>query len=100
MDRSKEEIPKVVTKLIAKMLDEDCTNPPGTAEDAATQLLERAAKCGREYEFKAAMKFWKNSHNIPSEVIWQWFNGVFIGAKPGAKNRSKHKPRRRRRPKD
>ena len=94
------DVPKVVLNLIEKMIDEDSTYSAGTAEKAANQLLERSIKCGREGQFKAAMKFWKGSINVPESVIWQWFGGVFKGAKRSDKNRPKHKPRRRGRPKN
>jgi len=90
------ELPKAVTTLIDKMLDEDCGYPSGTAEKAASELLERAISIGRADQFKAAMKFWKNSHACPERVLWQWFNGVFKNAgsnKPKSrKGKGKSKP--------
>ena len=70
-------IPKKTSLLIAKMLDEDCLNPKGTAEKAAGQLLKIAIKTNRAEELKEAMKVWKGPRQLPVDVIWQWFNGVF-----------------------
>ena len=77
MAHYEKDVPKTVTNLIEKMLDEDYLNPPGTAEKAVSELLERALKLGKHQDFKSALRFWKNAHAIPEDVIWQWFNGVF-----------------------
>ena len=85
-------VPKEISLLISKMLDEDATFPRGTAEKSASQLLKKAMSFGREDEFKNAMKVWKGLHNVPGDVIWQWFNGVFEDAK--RLGRGQHKPKK------
>ena len=93
----RKKVPKVVGNLIEDLLDEDATNPNGTAEKAANDLLERAVKKGRDSEFKEAMKFWKNAkQELPPEVLWQWFTSVFEGTSHG-KSSNKHKSKGRRR---
>ena len=85
-------VPKDTSGLIEKMIDEDATYPRGTAEKAANQLLKKSISLGREEEFKNAMKVWKSLHNVSEDVIWQWFNGVFEGAR--RVDRSKHKSKK------
>lgn len=100
MDYHDPEVPKVVSRLIEKMLDEDCTNPEGTAEAAAQELLDRALAIGREGQFKEAMKFWKHSDGIPEDVLWQWFSGVYKGVKSNARrNKPKSRKGKGRKPK-
>jgi len=97
------EVPSTVMKLIDMVLDEDIQYAPGSAEKAANELAERALKVGREKQLKDAMRFWKNAHGIPEDVLWQWFTGVFRGLKKRKKSnegRNQYKPRRRRRTKD
>lgn len=88
-------VPKRISKLISKMVDEDCLWPRGTAEAAAHQLLKEAINFGREAEFREAMRVWKTLRGGGPEVIWQWFNGVFSGGKRANSSRPRHFRRRR-----